>query len=717
MICTRARWASLRCWVCAVVFSVAQVAAEQDAHAQGFGELMTARDLATLRALHSMSVSSNGAWVTYQVYEPDPDANRYAISWFVVPADGTTAARRIADGGEIILAPYQGLVSGAIEPAPVAWDPDGDWIAFARKEGGRTAIWRARRDGRGVRQLTNNAGEVRALAFSRRGDLLLFQTAPSEADIAEELEREGRAGFLYDSRFLPNYDPTRPILPADSNRVETGQFTAAQVAAHRIWAYELRSGVERPASESEQAEFAALTGSPRPTDRAGFRSNFLTSGGTNGALAWVEALDPALQGGVPPVTIVAQHHGRSEPIVCAAPECTGQSIKGLWWRNDREVVFARGEGPLFHDTTLYSWTLGAHEVRRIASTENMFTWQFGGDWPCFVVADRLICFYEEANRPRRLVSIDLNHGSVQTLHDPNPDFLRFNLGASPRRVVFHLADGGETYGYLVLPPRGQRGERLPLVIVTYRCRGFLRGGSPGEETPVFPLASRGYAVLCFNIPSDDFTRLASESYDRYIAWGRGVGAPLQHRIQGGLNAAVDQLYDMGIIDRDRVALTGLSYGAATVSFALFSMPHLAAAISSGGSVDPSAYYLGGDAVRANLEAIGIGAPASTPDRWRTLSLALNADRVNAPLLLNVADHEVLISLEAVTALRDAGRNVEMRIFPDEYHVKWQPAHLLAIYTASIDWLEFWLRGVEDQDPIKAPQYERWRAMRGATADK
>lgn len=52
----------------------------------------------------------------------------------------------------------------------------------------------------------------------------------------------------------------------------------------------------------------------------------------------------------------------------------------------------------------------------------------------------------------------------------------------------------------------------------------------------------------------------------------------------------------------------------------------------------------------------------------------------------------------------------MFVFPDEYHLKWQPAHRLAIYDRVLDWFDFWLRGRVDPDPAKTKRYSRWRAL-------
>src|SRR3546814_7951867 len=76
---------------------------------------------------------------------------------------------------------------------------------------------------------------------------------------------------------------------------------------------------------------------------------------------------------------------------------------------------------------------------------------------------------------------------------------------------------------------------------------------------------------------------------------------------------------------------------------------------------------------------------AVPAFWKPMSLAMNAGKIRAPLLMQLADREYLLGLEAWTALKDHGKPVEMYVFPDEYHYKWQPAHRRAVYQRSLDW--------------------------------
>jgi dipeptidyl aminopeptidase/acylaminoacyl peptidase len=664
---------------------------------------VSATSLATLRDLDGLSLSPDGRWAAFQVRRADPQSNRYEIAWYVSATVLPARARRVADGGEPILSMSLGRLSGGIEvPSPV-WLPDSREFVFLRKTARSVQAWRARRDGTLVEQLTHVDGDVRALAVSRDGQRILFQTEPSAAQVQAMLAAEARKGFLYDRRFSPVYS-TSPTLPVDA-ALKGDWSSTAEVSARRIWTHELKSQRERAATSAEQAEFASILIGPRPANAAS-ALRYAVATLPNGAMAWTDARDPKLQGPFAPLTLVAQGRVGETPIVCSADECTSQWFRGVWWRDEQEIVFARAEGPRFADTTLYAWRPGQSRVRRILLTPGKLA---SPDAASRVVSQkRLIALYEEAGVPTRLISIDLDSGAMETLFDPNPDFARLELGAWVQRLTFHSPAGAETFGYLVLPPDRRRETRLPLVVVTYRCSGFLRGGT-GDEYPVYPLASEGFAVLCFAVPDLDFEQLAKEDWNLYQTESRGPGDPEKRRVQEALDAAVSQLDAMGVIDSGRIGLTGLSFGGETVSYALFNMPRLTTAIASGTDIAPAVTFLGGPAATEVLKPWGLDSPAS--DRWNTLALSRNARHVRAPLLLNIPDHELIGSLEPFAALEEAGRAVEMYVFPDEYHVKWQPAHRLAVYERNIDWMNFWLRGVEDRASGKAAQYQRWRSLR------
>jgi cell division protein YceG involved in septum cleavage len=81
------------------------------------------------------------------------------------------------------------------------------------------------------------------------------------------------------------------------------------------------------------------------------------------------------------------------------------------------------------------------------------------------------------------------------------------------------------------------------------------------------------------------------------------------------------------------------------------------------------------------------------------------------LLMQVSDSELVSTVPSFVALKDARKPVEAYVFPDEYHIKWQPQHKLAVAERTIDWFQFWLQRHEDDQTAKTEQYVRWRKLR------
>jgi dipeptidyl aminopeptidase/acylaminoacyl peptidase len=164
-----------------------------------------------------------------------------------------------------------------------------------------------------------------------------------------------------------------------------------------------------------------------------------------------------------------------------------------------------------------------------------------------------------------------------------------------------------------------------------------------------------------------------------------------------------------------VAITGLSNGAAHVNYAIIHSDLFAAAIASSCEFSPSGRVLSGasgESTRDYRRTIGAGSyPGPHGFIFPQLSLSLNASRINTPLLVNASDHEHPSALAEVVALIEAGKAVEMVVYPKEGHIKWHPAHRASIYERNIDWLKFWLQNLEDDDQSKAAQYSRWNELR------
>jgi dipeptidyl aminopeptidase/acylaminoacyl peptidase len=309
------------------------------------------------------------------------------------------------------------------------------------------------------------------------------------------------------------------------------------------------------------------------------------------------------------------------------------------------------------------------------------------------------------------VLVDPSSGERTQLFDPNPQFANIQLG-TVQRLKWRNDRGFEAWGDLVLPPGYRRGTKLPLIIVQYNSRGFLRGGT-GNEYPIYPLAAAGFAVLSFDRPAPVASMFPKLRTDVELNAANEKGWAERRSIQSALLRGIDLAVATGSVDPNRIGITGLSDGATSARFALLNSKRFAAAAISSCCLEPKTVMTYGGIRWAEFNR-ALGYPPATvnaPEFWRPVSLVVNADRFHTPLLIQQSDDEYLLGLEALEALREKDAPAELYVFPNEHHVKWQPRHKLAVLSRTLDWFDFWLRCREDPAPEKAGQYRRWEGMR------
>lgn len=629
-----------------------------------------------------LALSPDGRQVAFLLRRADPAANGYCHALVVAPLEGGRP-RLVDRGGELITVTdaHRGLfVRGGFGAVVTpAWSPDGRWIAYLRRDHGVTQAWRVRADGSGAEPLTRSAVDIEALAWSRDGRRLIVASRPAKTQIAEAVDREGESGWLYDERVVTFSGPRPQTREADAPLVHS--------------AIDVETGASAPASPDEAGRVA-------PIGVAGIYANPAATT-RDGKRAWTERLNLSLSS--PSRLHVADAQGRR--ITCEAATCR-DGIIGLWWdATERTLRYLRREGWNREAMAFYAWQPGKGAPRRLYRTLDALI-------GCLPTGDRFVCTRENATTPRQVVLLDPAKGESRLIFDANPEFASIALG-SVQRLRWRNDRGLEAWGDLVLPRHARRGERLPLVVVQYKSNGFLRGGT-GDEYPIYLLAERGFAVLSFERPPSIAARLPNLNDPVSLnAAGERGWADRRSRlsaIETGVRLAIDR----GIADPARVGITGLSDGSTTVRFAMINSKLFKAAAMSTCCLEPMTTMTYGGLAYADYMMKQGYPPLIRDDRqfWQPMSIRLNAMRIDVPLLMQLNDDDGhLLALEAFEALREAGKPVEMYVFPNEFHYKWQPRHRLAIYERGLDWFDFWLNGREDAAPAKAAQYERWRALR------
>ncbi|MES2058216.1 MAG: Atxe2 family lasso peptide isopeptidase [Pseudomonadota bacterium] len=621
-----------------------------------------------------LAVSPDGRSIAFVLSRADPAANIYCRALVVLDLRPGAVPRIVDRGGELQTdtGTYRGLLVRGGYPSLLvpAWSPDGQMLAYLRRDRGVTQMWRAAADGSGAVPLTQRAADVTRFAWSVDGTALLVAVRGPAVDIAAE----ARTGFLYDDRFMPN------VAAVPQPKAGGGD---------RVFTIEVATGVARPASGPEAAWFEQSPALPLSAKTVG------------GLRAWVEPVPDAPL--APPLLRVVTAGGTR--IACDAASCRGGAV-GLWPVGAGGFLFLRREGWARGEHALYAWRPGS-DPRRILLTHD---WIEG----CIPANALLVCTRETARTPREIVLLDPVSGRVTPLYDPNPDFASLRLGKVVP-LTWKNDRGLEARGDLVLPPDYRPGTRLPLIVTQYQSDGFLRGAT-GDEYPIFAFAARGFAVLSVDkSPIVATLEPGIRTYEEANAADYRNWAERRSQLSS-IEAGIALAIARGAVDPDRIAITGLSDGATTAAWALVNSRRFAAAALSTCCLDATTTMVtGGIAYADRMRRQGF--PAFSQDGrdvWRPLALSLNAGGRKMPILMQLADDEYLFALPAFTALRENHWPVEMYVFPDEHHIKWQPAHRLAIYQRNLDWFDFWFNGREDSDPGKAAQYIRWRALHMAS---
>lgn len=642
---------------------------------------VTATDLIELREIgypdaaitgdSPLAVSPDGSEVAFVLSRANVAANNYCRGLVLVPLNGGSP-RLLDSGGEFI--PLQTFIRGLMVTVGLprlvvpVWSPDGRSIGYLKREQGVTQAFVVDVQTGNNRVVTHSPTNVEELRWSPDGSALLFRTRPGVAETRKLIAGEGSSGWLYDSRVAPNYGATPQVREED--------------ALPATLTVDLRSGIVRKAPIA-----AAISSVGRETQRPLRR-------------VWTKPDGDSL---VAPERIWATNRA-GKPIRCGAQSCSGRILR-FWWDSGASAVrYIRSEGWDGEATAFYRWKPGEDApVRTFTTTDAIEN--------CAQAAERLACTIESATLPRRVILLDPESGEEQLVFDPNPEFRRIRLG-SVKRLHFRNNRGLPAWGDLVLPPGSKRSSHLPLVIVQYHSRGFLRGGT-GDEYPIYLLAAHGLAVLSFERPravSDLIPGLKTEA---------ALNAADQREwterrsLLSSLLAGVDSAVKTGWIDPRRIGITGLSDGATSARFALINSRRFVVAAISSCCLEPKTVMTYGGIAWAKFNRASGYPPATrtNPHFWRPMALSLNASKLKIPLLMQLSDDEYLLALEAFEALREYRAPTELFVFPGEHHVKWQPVHRLAIYNRNLDWFNFWLRCREDPDPSKKAQYQRWEAMR------
>lgn len=289
-----------------------------------------------------------------------------------------------------------------------------------------------------------------------------------------------------------------------------------------------------------------------------------------------------------------------------------------------------------------------------------------------------------ATHPGELYVMASAQAKPRRLTDVNAFVDKLDLGRTDP-VQWKSSDGFDEDGVLTYPVDYRSGKTYPLVLV-------IHGGPEGASTVGFSplpqlLAAAGFLVFQ---PNYRGSINLGDAYQHaiYRDTGQGPGED----VMAGL-AAVEKF---GIVDTDRIGVSGWSYGGYMTTWLTGHYDNWKAAVSGAALTDwvmdyTIAYYQMGD-----LYFFG-GSPWTDKywDIWRQQSPITYARNVKAPTLImgDVGDPNVPLvnSYEWYHALRDNDVTVEFWAYPADTHFPRDIVQTTDVYRRWVDWMKKYLQ--------------------------
>lgn len=260
-------------------------------------------------------------------------------------------------------------------------------------------------------------------------------------------------------------------------------------------------------------------------------------------------------------------------------------------------------------------------------------------------------------------------------------------------VTYTRLDSTPLSGTLILPADYQEGQRLPLIFDAYP-QEYTDASTAGQVTnsafqfPNFWGASSRYLVL------EGYAVLLNASIP-IIGDPETVNETFIEQTVSSVAAAIDYLDKRGIIDPDRVGITGHSYGAFMVANVLAHGDICAAGVAKSGAYNRTLTPFGFQSERRTLW--------EAKDFYIEVSPFMQADKIKEPLLLIHGEDDPnsgtypMQSRRFYQALKGNGGTARLVILPKEGHGYAARESLLHVLAETIEWFN---KYVKDRDSVK-----------------
>ena len=329
---------------------------------------------------------------------------------------------------------------------------------------------------------------------------------------------------------------------------------------------------------------------------------------------------------------------------------------------------------------------------RTLATERLFRSDVGGFESFVGLLDegggRVLTRRETRTLPPNYFIRDLRAGTEQAVTrfaDPHPQLTK--AMADRMFVTYKRKDGVGLSGTIYLPVGYQKGQRVPMLVWAYPVEFVDTDaasqvvGSPNRYTSVggsshLLLLMQGYAI--FDGPTMPIVGPGETANDKYV-----------EQLVASAEAAVDKAVELGIADRNRIAVGGHSYGAFMTANLLAHTDLFVAGIARSGAYNRSLTPFGFQAeTRTFWEVPGV---------YATMSPFWYANRIKEPILLTHGEADdntgtfPIQSERFYMALKGHGTTVRYVTLPHEGHGYAARESNMHVVAEMLNWLEKYVK--------------------------
>lgn len=279
--------------------------------------------------------------------------------------------------------------------------------------------------------------------------------------------------------------------------------------------------------------------------------------------------------------------------------------------------------------------------------------------------DKMIVIAYNDRNSGKYYFYDVAEDNIKQIGELKP-WLKEDEMASMIPIRYEARDGLSIEGYLTLPTGYDISTAKGLSLVVNPHGGPWHRDIWGFNSEVQFLANRGYAVLQMNFRgSTGYGRSFKEK--SYKQWGRAM--------QDDITDGVNYLIDKGIVNKDKIAIYGASYGGYATLSGITKTPDLYAC-----AID----YVGVSNLFTFMKTIPpywepllemmyemVGDPEKDKEIMKECSPVYNVDKIKTPLFIAQGANDPRVnkaeSDQMVEALRKNGVNVDYMVKYDEGH--------------------------------------------------